>query len=63
MIEYNFEVCFICHYPTTDFERRNGGEPWCGACVQEEDAMNEEAVYYAMAEHWEEDMKEMLAGA
>ena len=67
MKNYNFELCFICRFPTTDFELRNGGEPWCGLCLSEEAedkarwAVEEEAVYYALAEHWEEDMKNMLA--
>jgi len=62
MKNHNFEICFVCRYPTTDFEVRYGGEYWCGSCVQEENIVIEhEAVYYALAEHWEEDMKSMLA--
>lgn len=65
MKNYNFEICFVCRYPTTDFEVRHGGEPWCGLCCAEEAERAEEAehdaVYYALAEHWEEDMREMLA--
>ena len=62
----NFEICFICRFPTTDFERIHGGEFWCGLCLAEKaenDAKWEaesDAVYYALAEHWEEDMKELL---
>ena len=62
----NYEICFICSFPTTDFERINGGEPWCGLCLAEKaenDAKWEveaDAVYYALAEHWEEEMKELL---
>ena len=62
MKNYNFELCFVCRFPTTDFQVRSGGEFWCGSCSQEEDiALEQEAVYYAMMEHWEEDMKNMLA--
>jgi len=60
----NFEICFICRFPTTDFERINGGEPWCGLCLAEKaekDAKwEQDLVFYALAEHWEEDMKELL---
>ena len=62
----NFEICFICRFPTTDFERINGGEPWCGLCLAEKaenDAKWEaeaDSVYYALGQHWEEDMKELL---
>jgi len=60
----NFEICFVCRYPTTDFKVRYGGEHWCGLCLAEEAELIEEAeqdaVYYAQAEHWEEDMRDML---
>ena len=62
-----FEICFICRFPTTDSLPNESGEPTCGLCqheaAQEEARIQDEydAVYYAMGEHWEEDMREMLA--
>jgi hypothetical protein len=54
-----FEICFVCRFPTTDFEVRHGGEFWCGLCCSEE--AERDAVYYALGEHWAEDMQAMLA--
>jgi len=62
-----FQLCFICRFPTTDWSPNESGEPICGMCWAEEAedkarwAVEKEAVYYALGEHWEEDMREMLA--
>lgn len=62
MTNYNFEVCFICHFPTTDWSANESGEPICGLCWSEMPTPEEEeAVYFALAEHWEEEMIQMLA--
>lgn len=60
MTNYNFEVCFICRFPTTDSSPNESGEPICGLCWSEEEE-SREAVYFALAQHWEEEMKDMLA--
>lgn len=31
----NFEICFICRYPTTDSAPGYGGEPVCAMCWAE----------------------------
>jgi hypothetical protein len=63
MTKYNFEICFVCGYPTTDFERVNGGEPWCGLCLSESYQPSEEemdAVFAFMNHEWtSEELEEM----
>ncbi len=62
MIEYNFEVCFICHYPTTDWSEMPDGEKHCGLCVAEaaEQYAEQVALFEAMEQDWtSEDLAEM----
>jgi hypothetical protein len=57
MKKYNFEICFVCRFPTTDFEVVNGGEHWCGLCLSESNQPSEEEmdiVFAAMQEDWTE---------
>ena len=59
-----FQLCFICRFPTTDWSPNESGEPVCGMCWHEQreaEQAEHDAVYYALGEHWEEDMKAMLA--
>ena len=52
--KYNFEICFVCRFPTTDFEVVNGGEFWCGHCMSEyvEDSGAVDALFEAMHHDW-----------
>jgi hypothetical protein len=62
MIEYNFEVCFICHYPTTDWSEMPDGEKHCSLCVAEaaEQYAEQVALFEAMEQDWtSEDLAEM----
>ena len=62
MIEYNFEVCFICHYPTTDWSEMPDGEKHCGLCVAEaaEQYAEQVALFEAMEyDFTSEDLAEM----
>ena len=57
MKKYNFEICFVCRFPTTDFEVVNEGEHWCGLCLSESSQPSEEEmdlVFLAMQEEWTE---------
>ena len=57
MTKYNFEICFVCRFPTTDFEVVNGGEHWCGLCLSESIQPSDEEmdlVFAAMQEDWTE---------
>ena len=57
MTKYNFEICFVCRFPTTDFEVVNGGEHWCGLCLSESSQPSDEEmdlVFAAMQEEWTE---------
>jgi len=57
----NFEICFICRFPTTDWAEVNGGEKHCGLCRQEEAELadllgptesEQELVFLAMEREW-----------
>jgi hypothetical protein len=50
MTKYNFEICFICRFPTTDFEVVNGGEHWCGLCLSESYSPSQEEAELVFAE-------------
>jgi hypothetical protein len=57
MTKYNFEICFICRYPTTDWSEVYSGEKHCGACLAEGVAPSEQEqdlVYAALQEDWHE---------
>jgi hypothetical protein len=55
---YNFEICFICRFPTTDWSEVNGGEKHCGACIAEAAGPSEweqDLVFAAMEHDWTEE--------
>jgi hypothetical protein len=50
---YNFEICFICRFPTTDFSPNESGEPICGLCWSETPSDEEvDLVFAAMHHDW-----------
>jgi hypothetical protein len=56
--KYNFEICFVCRYPTTDYSLVNGGEAWCGLCLSESHQPSDEEmdlVFAAMEHEWTEE--------
>jgi hypothetical protein len=53
MTKYNFEICFVCRFPTTDYSIVNGGEFHCALCMEDSYYASDEEVdaLFAAAEH------------